>query len=90
MGKEDVILLSYKAERDNATCSNIDGPRNYRAKWSKSERERQISYDSIYMWNRKNNTNELIYKAEDSKLWKQSYDYQRGKATGRDKLQGED
>ena len=30
----------------------------------KSERERQISYDIIYMWNLKYDTNEFIYKAE--------------------------
>ena len=29
-----------------------------------SDRERQISYDITYMWNLKNNTNELIYKTE--------------------------
>ena len=28
----------------------------------KSDRERQISYDITYMWNQKNDTNELIYK----------------------------
>ena len=66
---------------------HIDGPRNYHAKWSKSEKDK---YDSIYMWSRKNNTNELIYKIEDSKLWKQTNDYQRGKVSGRDKLQGWD
>ena len=40
----------------------MDGPRDYHAKWSKSERDRQISYDTIYMWNLKSDTNELIYK----------------------------
>lgn len=30
----------------------------------KSERERQISYDVTYMWNLKNDINELIYKTE--------------------------
>ena len=30
------------------------------AKWS----QKQISYDIIYMWNLRNDTNELIYKAE--------------------------
>ena len=30
----------------------------------KSERERQISYDTIYMWNLKYDTNELIYETE--------------------------
>ena len=30
----------------------------------KSDRERQIPYDITYIWNLKNDTNELIYKAE--------------------------
>ena len=28
------------------------------------EREGQISYDTTYMWNLKNDTNELLYKTE--------------------------
>ena len=38
--KEDVvhvyngILLSRKKEWNNAICSNMDGPRDYRIKWS--------------------------------------------------------
>ena len=32
-------------EWNNAICGNMDGPRDDRAKWSKAERERQISYD---------------------------------------------
>ena len=50
-------------KKNIAICSNMDGPREYHTKWSKSDRERQI-YDIIYMWNLKNNTNELIYKTE--------------------------
>ena len=42
----------------------MNGPRDYHTKWSKSETERWISYDITYMWNLKNNTNELIYKTE--------------------------
>ena len=42
----------------------MHGPRDYHAKWSKSDRERQISYDIAYMWNLKKCTNELIYKTE--------------------------
>ena len=42
----------------------MDGPRDYHTKGSKSERERQISYDITYMWNLKNDTNELIYETE--------------------------
>ena len=34
-------------------------------KWSKPDRERQISCDIAYMWNlKKNDINELIYKTE--------------------------
>ena len=55
------ILLSHKKEWNNAICSNMDGPRDYH---TKSDREIQISYDITYMWNLKNDTNELIYKTE--------------------------
>ena len=62
------ILLSHKKEWNNAICSIMDGPRDYQTKWSKSDRERQISYDITnitYMWNiKKNDTNGLIYKTE--------------------------
>ena len=33
---------AIKTEWNNAICSNMDGPRDYHTKWSKSERERQI------------------------------------------------
>ena len=60
MDKEDVvyiwILLSHEIERNNAICSNMDGPRDYHTKWSKPDRERQISYDIAYMWNLKSDT----------------------------------
>ena len=37
----------------------MDGSRDYHTKRSKSDRERQISYDITYMWNlKKNDTNE--------------------------------
>ena len=42
-------------------CSNTDKPRDYR---TKSERERQTSYNSTCTWNLKNNTSELIHKIE--------------------------
>ena len=59
MDKEDVvhiyngILLNRKKEWNNVICSNMDGPRDYRTKWSKPDRERQISCDITYMWNLK-------------------------------------
>ena len=45
--------LSYKKEWNNAICSNMDRPRDYHTKWSKSDRGRQISYDITYTWNLK-------------------------------------
>ena len=60
MGKDAVyidiyngILLSHKKEWNNVICSNMDGPRNNHTKWSKSDRERQIPYDTTGMWNLK-------------------------------------
>ena len=47
------ILLSHKKEQNNAICSNMDRPRDCHTEWSKSDRERQISYDIAYMWNLK-------------------------------------
>ena len=60
------ILLSHQKERNNAICSNMDGPRDCHTDWSKSDTERQISYDTVYMWNlkKKKGTNDLIYKTE--------------------------
>ena len=58
------ILLSHKIEWNNAIYSNMDGPRDYHTKWSKSERGRQISYDITHMWNLKYDTHELVYKIE--------------------------
>ena len=50
------IMEYYSAvekEWNHAICSNMNGPRDYHTKWSKSDRERQISYDIAYMWNLK-------------------------------------
>ena len=58
------ILLSHKKEWNNVIYSNMEGPRDYHTKWSKSEREKQIPHDITYMWNLKNDTNELIYETE--------------------------
>ena len=49
---------------NNAICSNMDRSRDSHTKWSKPERERQISFDITYMWNGKYDTNELICKTE--------------------------
>ena len=94
MDKEDVvylysgILLSHKKEGNNAICSNMNGPRDYHTK-EKSDRERQIPYDTTYMWNLKKkqkkhkDTNELIYKTEtDSQTSKTNLWLLKGKRGG--------
>ena len=58
------ILHSHKKEWNNAICCNMDRPRDYHTKWSELDREGQISYDTAYIRNLKNDTNELIYKIE--------------------------
>ena len=56
MDKEDVVhihngILLIQKKWNNAICNNMDRPRYYHIKWSKSDRERQIPYDITYMWN---------------------------------------
>ena len=62
------INLCPQKEWNNAVCTNMDGPRDYHDTWIKSERERQIPHDIIYMWNLKYNTNEHIYKTKHSEI----------------------
>ena len=61
-----VVLLSHEKEWNNAICSNMDGPRDYHTKWSKSHRKRQISYDITSRGNVKTATHELNCKTEQS------------------------
>ena len=57
MDKEDVvciyngILLGPKKERNWFICRDVDGSLDCNTGWSKSEREKQISYINAYMWN---------------------------------------
>ena len=48
---------AIKKEQNNAIYSNIDGTRDSHTKLNKSEKEREIPYDSTYMWNLKYGTN---------------------------------
>ena len=71
MGKADVvhtyngIVLSLKKVQNNALCkSNMDGPRYYHIKWSKSDRKTSISCHLYVESNFLNDTDELIYKTE--------------------------
>ena len=38
-------------EWNSAICRGMDRSRDYHTEWSKSEREKQISYNIAYMWN---------------------------------------
>ena len=53
---------AIKKEWNCAICNHMDGPRDYHTKWS--QKEKDIPYDSTYMWNLKYDTNELIYETE--------------------------
>ena len=58
----------------------MDGPRDDHTKWSKSDRETQISYDVTYKWNLKKEIQmNLSTKQKQSySLGKQTDGYQRG------------
>ena len=42
---------AIKKERNWVICWDVDGSRDCHTEWSKSEREKQISYINAYMWN---------------------------------------
>ena len=83
--KEDVvhiyngILLSNKKEQKNAICNNMDGPRDCQTEWSKSDTERQTSYDITYMWNLKKMVQINLFTKQkwSHRCKKQTYGYQR-------------
>ena len=60
LDKEDVvhvyngILFSHKKERNWVICRDVDGPGDCHTEQSKSEREKQILYTNVYMWNLNN------------------------------------
>ena len=49
MDKEEVahiysgIFLNQKKDSNNTICSNMDGPRDYRTKYNKSDRQRKTN-----------------------------------------------
>ena len=47
------ILLSHKKEWNWVICDEVDGLRVCHTEWSKSEREKQIPYANIHIWNLK-------------------------------------
>ena len=57
MDKEVVVymhngtLLNHKKEHIWVSSNKVDEPKTYYTEWSKSERERLISYSNAYIWN---------------------------------------
>lgn len=51
----------------------------YYAKWKKSDRERQTSYDFAYMWDQKNK-HKQTKQEQTHKYWEQSAGCQRGES----------
>ena len=45
-----IQILNHKKEWNPAICRDVDGPRDCHTEWSKSEREKQISYINTYTW----------------------------------------
>ena len=62
------ILLSHKKEQQKAICSNMDGTRDSHLEWNQSERERQIPYNTTYIWNLIYSTNEPFHRKENHGL----------------------
>ena len=54
------ISLHHKKEQNLAICDNMDRPREYYAKWNKSDGERQTLDGFTCRGNLKNKTNEQI------------------------------
>ena len=70
-------------------CRQIGATRDYHTKWSKSEREGQISQDITYMWYLKYDTNEPIYRTEiDSQTQRTDWCLPRGRGLGRGGVSG--
>ena len=46
----DSISVNHKKVRNNTICSDMEGPRDYHTEWSKSDREKQMSYDISLIW----------------------------------------
>ena len=57
-------LLSHKQEQNNAICSNMDGTRNYYAKWCHSNNETPTSNAFTDMWNLKKGQTELLCRTD--------------------------
>ena len=66
----------------------MGGPGDYHTKWSKSDRERQISYDITYMQNilKMIQMNLSTKQKQTHRPREWTYGYQGGRGKGRDRL----
>ena len=72
------ILLSHGKEWNNAICSDMDEPRECHTKWSKSDRESQVSHDIAYLQNLKKWYKWTYFQNRNShSCRRQTYSYQR-------------
>jgi len=77
---------SHIRTRNNAICSNTNGPRDYHIKWRKSGRERHIWYHFYVESKKKKMQINLFTKQKQThRLWKETNGYQSWKTGGRDK-----
>ena len=60
----------------------MDGPGDYHTKWSKSDRESQISYDNTYVESFLKKWYKWTYLQNIKRLRKRTYGYQRGRVGG--------
>ena len=49
---------------DGHLVASMDGPRDLHTEWSKSDTEKQISYDIAYMWNLKKGVQMNLFTKE--------------------------
>ena len=78
------MLLGHKKDKIIPFAVNIDRPRDCHAEWSKSDRERQMSYNIAYNWNLKKRVQmNLFIKQRQSHRCKWTYGYQGGKVGDR-------
>ena len=62
------VTQPLKGKENNGICSNMDGPRNYHAKWSQSINETPTSNAITDTWNLKKGHNELLCRTDTDSL----------------------
>ena len=77
LSKYSSVYMTFPKSLNKAICSNMDGSKKCHIKWSKSDREGEISYDTPYMWNlKRNDTNKHTKQKEIHRLRKRTHDCQ--------------